>query len=195
EQLTARVDSLAERVEQLTRQVQEIGLRLDQLAALVASLTESLQRIGDDVAKMKEFYLEQRYYTRSPAYFSKVIRRARTISYEELCRLLDDALDAGVLSVEERDDLIQTDVVVHGRLRVSGEEVHLVVEVSWGIGREDLQRAVNRAHTFAKLGWKTVPVLAGSWVSPEVREAARQEGAFVVLDGGVAINTYSPETA
>lgn len=147
-QLTARVDDQAKqlselvaRVGDLIEQVQAIGRRLDQLTAIVTSLAESMQRVGDDVAKMKEFYLEQRYYTRSPASSSKMIRRARSTSYEDLCRLLDDALDAGVRSEEERDDLMQTDVVVHGRLRTSGEEVYLVVEVSWGIGREDLGRA------------------------------------------------------
>ncbi len=101
---------------------------------------------------------------------------------------MDEPLDAGVLSEEERDDLMQTDVAVQGRLRTSGEEVYLVVEVSWGFGREDLERG------FAKLGWRTVPVLAGSWVTPEAREAAHLEGACVVLDGGVAVDIYSPET-
>ncbi len=190
EQLTARVDDLTQRLEQLTRDVQDLGRRLDQLAATVTSLAESMQRMGDEVAKMREFYLEQRYYTRAPAYFGKIIRRVRTVSYDDLCHILDDATDAGVLTEAERDDLVLTDVVVQGRKRTDGEQVYLIVEVSWGIGFEDVQRAVKRAQTFAKLGWKTLPVVAGGWASADVREAAKRDGAVVVIDGGVATLVY-----
>ncbi|GIV15582.1 MAG: hypothetical protein KatS3mg022_1017 [Armatimonadota bacterium] len=64
---------------------------------------------------MEGYYLEQRYYQRAPAYFSKIVRRVRAVSYEDPCRLLDDALDADALTEAECDDLIETDVVVYGR--------------------------------------------------------------------------------
>ncbi|MDW8104629.1 MAG: hypothetical protein RMK92_06415 [Armatimonadota bacterium] len=184
-QLTARVDDLAQRLEQLAADLREIARRLDQLTASVEALTQAVQQVSVDVAKMKGYYLEQRYYQRAPAYFSKVIRRARAISYEDLCQLLDDAMDAGVLTESERDDLVETDVVVHGRKRTDGEEVYLIVEVSWGIGPSDVTRATQRARTFAKLGWRTLPVVAGEWADDDAREAAQRNGAVIVLDGGL----------
>lgn len=188
EQLTARVDDLTQRLEQLTEDVRELGRRIEQLTASVDSLTQSVQRIGEDVAKMKEFYLEQRYYQRAPAYFCRIIRRVRPISYDDLCRILDDAMDQGTLTEAERDDLIETDVVVYGRKRIDGEEVYLIVEVSWGIGTNDVARAAQWARTFAKLGWKTLPVVAGGWVNTDAHEAARQDGVIVLLDGGQAVD-------
>lgn len=187
-QLTARVDDLTQRLEQLTEDVRELGRRLEQPTASVQSLTQSVQRIGDDVAKMNEFYLEQRYYQRAPAYFGRIIRRVRPISYDDLCRILDDAMDQGTLTEEERDDLIETDVVVYGRKRIDGEEVYLIVEVSWGIGTNDVARAAQRARTFAKLGWKMLPVVAGGWVNTDAREAARQDGVIVLLDGSQVVD-------
>jgi len=188
EQLTARVDDLTQRLEQLTQDIQAIGRRLDQLTAAVTALTESQQRIGDDVAKMKEFYLEQRYYTRAPAYFGRIIRRVRAVDYGDLCQILEDAMDRGILSEAERDDLLETDVVIHGRKQTDGEEVYLIVEVSWGIGLGDIERVLKRAQTFTKLGWKTLPVVAGGWASADVREAAKRDGVVVLLDGGQVVN-------
>ncbi len=185
EQLTARVDSLAQRLEQLTARVEQLGQRLEELTASVASLARSMERVSQDVAKMKGYYLEQRYYQRAPAYFSKIVRRVRAVSYEDLCRLLDDAMDAGTLTEEERDDLIETDVVVYGRKRTDGEEVYLIVEVSWGIGPSDVSRASQRARTFSKLGWQTLPVVAGEWADDDAKEAARRNGVVILLDGGL----------
>ncbi len=193
EQLTARVDDLTQRLEQLTARVEQMAARLDQLGqrvdeltAAVASLTRSMERVSQDVAKMKGYYLEQRYYQRAPAYFSKIVRRVRAVSYEDLCRLLDDAMDSGVLTETERDDLIETDVVVHGRKREDGAEVYLIVEVSWGIGPSDVSRASQRARTFSKLGWQTLPVVAGEWADDDAKEAARRNGVVILLDGGLA---------
>ena len=120
-------------------------------------------------------------------YFSKLVRRTRAIDHDDLCHLLDDALDRGILTEQERNDLIQTDVVVRGRRRTDGEEVYLIVEVSWGIGVSDVQRASRRARTFTKLGWQTMPVVAGGWLSADARQAAQQEGVVAILDGAQAV--------
>ncbi|GIV20117.1 MAG: hypothetical protein KatS3mg023_1868 [Armatimonadota bacterium] len=183
-QLTARVDDLPQRLEQLTARVEQLGQRLEELTASVASLARSMERVSQDVAKMEGYYLEQRYYQRAPAYFSKIVRRVRAVSYEDLCRLLDGAMDAGTLTEDERDDLIETDVVVYGRKRTDGEEVYLIVEVSWDIGPSDVSRASQRARTFSKLGWQTLPVVAGEWAD-DAKEAARRNGVVIPLDGGL----------
>jgi len=187
EQLTARVDELTARVDQIAEEIQALARRVEELTTVVNSLAQSFQKIVDDVAKLKEFYLEERYHSRAAIYFGSLIRRTRAIDHDDLCRLLDDALDQGILTDQERDDLIQTDVVVRGRRRTDGEEVYLIVEVSWGIGVSDVQRASRRARTFTKLGWQTIPVVAGGWLSADARQAAQQEGVVAILDGARAV--------
>jgi peptidoglycan hydrolase CwlO-like protein len=187
EQLTARVDELTARVDQIAEEIQALARRVEELTTVVNSLAQSFQKIVDDVAKLKEFYLEERYHSRAAIYFGSLIRRTRAIDHDEICHLLDDAEDQGILTEQERDDLIQTDVVVRGRRRTDGEEVYLIVEISWGIGVSDVQRASRRARAFTKLGWQTVPVVAGGWLSADAREAARQEGVVAVLDGATAV--------
>ncbi|MCL6474181.1 MAG: hypothetical protein K6U75_03895 [Firmicutes bacterium] len=187
QQLTARVDELTARVDQIAEELKALARRMEELTTVVNSLAQSLQKIGDDVAKLKEFFPEDRYHSRAAMYFSKLIRRTRAIDHDDLCQLLDDALDQGILTEQEREDLVQTDVVVRGRRRTDGEEVYLIVEVSWGIGVSDVQRASRRAHTFTKLGWHTMPVVAGGWLSADARQAAQQEGVFAILDGARAV--------
>jgi len=187
EQLTARVDELTARVDQIAEEIQALARRVEELTTVVNSLAQSFQKIVDDVAKLKEFFLEDRYHSRAAMYFSKLIRRTRAIDHDDLCQLLDDAQDQGILTEQEREDLVQTDVVVRGRRRTDGEEVYLIVEVSWGIGVSDVQRASRRARTFAKLGWQTMPVVAGGWLSADARQAAQQEGVVAILDGARAV--------
>jgi chromosome segregation ATPase len=187
EQLTARVDELTARVDQIAEEIQALARRVEELTTVVNSLAQSFQKIVDDVAKLKEFYLEERYHSRAAIYFGSLIRRTRAIDHDDLCQLLDDAQDQGILTEQEREDLVQTDVVVRGRRRTDGEEVYLIVEVSWGIGVSDVQRASRRARTFTKLGWQTMPVVAGGWLSADARQAAQQEGVVAILDGARAV--------
>jgi hypothetical protein len=65
----------------------------------------------------------------------------------------------------------------------AGEGVYLAVEVSWGIGVEDVERATNRAEILRKFGFKVLPVVAGGGITPDVSEMAEKMRTYRVLDG------------
>ncbi len=206
DQLTARMDSLTERMEQLTarvndltQQVQQLTVRMDQLTARVGSLTEGMeqltvrvdqltvdtQRLTGEFGKLKGWQLEERYFRRAPAYFAPILRRIRALSPEELAELLDSLENAGQLSEAEAREIQNADVVVRGRDRDTGEERYLVVEVSVGVGLEDVERAVRRAKLLARaLNVPALPVVAGEYFRAEAMRAANELGVWKVLDGG-----------
>jgi len=206
DQLTARVDSLTERMEQLTarvddltQQVQQLTVRMDQLTARVDSLTERMdqltarvdqltvdtQRLTGEFGKLKGWQLEERYFRRAPAYFAPILRRIRALSPEELAELLDSLENAGQLSEAEVRDIQNADVVVRGRDRETGEERYLLVEVSVGVGLEDVERAARRANLLARaLNVTVLPVVAGEYFRAEAMRAANEMGVWKVLDGG-----------
>jgi chromosome segregation ATPase len=206
DQLTARVDSLTERMEQLTarvddltQQVQQLTVRMDQLTARVDSLTERMdqltarvdqltvdtQRLTGEFGKLKGWQLEERYFRRAPAYFAPILRRIRALSPEELAELLDSLENAGHLSEAEVRDIQNADVVVRGRDRETGEERYLLVEVSVGVGLEDVERAARRANLLARaLNVPVLPVVAGEYFRAEAMRAANELGVWKVLDGG-----------
>jgi len=184
-QLAVRMDEQAQRFDRLVIRIDDLTQRMEQMA-------ETQLRMGSDLEQLKGYNLEQRYLQRAPAYFSRILRRVHALSNDELVDLLDEAVAQGHLSQDEADALLQADVVVRGRRREDGAEVYLVVEVSWGVGLSDVQRAAERATLLARLGTPALPVVAGFWITPEAQEPARALHVWQVTDGRVIPPEVAP---
>jgi len=70
-------------------------------------------------------------------------------------------------------------------------DVYLVIAVSWGVGKDDVERAARRAAILAKLGTPALAAVAGEFVTADAAELARTEGVWQVMDGRV----IAPESA
>jgi polyhydroxyalkanoate synthesis regulator phasin len=157
--------------------------RVTTLTAQVGELTQAVRLLTDDVGNLKGKNLEAEYRTKAFAYFGSVLRRARALTSDEFMTLVEDAVDSGALSAAEARDLALADVVVRGRRPEDGSEVYLVVEVSWGVGPHDVERAARRAALLAQAGVVTIPVVAGKQVTAEAIELARRQQVWQVVDG------------
>jgi DNA-binding transcriptional MerR regulator len=180
-----RVGQLAARMDELTQRMDELTQRMDQLAQRMEQLVEVQTRMGSDLERLKGSDLERRYRERAHAYFSRVLRRIHVLSGDELTALLEEALTHKQLSEEEADDILQADVILRGRRREDGTEVYGMVEVSWGIGLSDVQRAATRATLLARTGMPAIPIVAGFWMTPEAQEPARAFQVWQVTNGRV----------
>lgn len=138
----------------------------------VAELAVSQRRMGEDVGLLKVFAMEHSFRTRPLVWYGPILRRPHVLSDEELAELVEPAVEHGLLSDDEFCDLSLANAVVVGRLKRDGEQVYPVVEVSWGVGKSDLQRAVRRAQYLARIGVRAQPVLGGRWIIPEVKSEA-----------------------
>lgn len=181
-----------QRLERLEVTVQALAEAQRQTEHTMAQLADSHlhveRRVGHietEVGELKGMTLEIRYRDRAFAYFARVVRRAHALSGDELLALLETAVDQGMLSEEGADDVLLADVVVRGRRRDDRSEAYLVVEVSWGVGTGDVERAVRRASLLAQTGVQTLPVVAGERITDEAAELARAMHAWQVLDGQV----------
>ena len=184
-QLVQVQDGLTRQVSDLAGQVSDLARQVTQLVEQVERLVEIQTRMSTDLERLKGSDLERRYRERAPAYFGRLVRKAHALSYEELASLLEDAVAQGKLSDADEDEMLEVDVVVRGRQRDTQQEVYLVVEVSWGVGIQDVRRAVERAALLARIGASTVPVVAGSWVTHDAQAAARDMRVWQVEDGRV----------
>jgi hypothetical protein len=191
-QLAGRMDQLAQHVDALAQSFDRLVIRIDDLTQRMEQLAETQLRMGSDLEQLKGHNLEQRYRERAPAYFSRMLRRIHALSNDELVALLDAAVTQGRLSEDEADEVLQADIVVRGRRREDSTEVYLVVEVSWGVGLHDVQRAVERAALLARLGTSALPVVAGFWVTPDAQEPARALRVWQVTDGRVTPPEVAP---
>jgi chromosome segregation ATPase len=185
EALTARVDALAQDLQALTGTVAQLDTRVAGLETNVARLDTTVARLDNTVGRLDGDALEVRYQREAGAYFGRLARRVRVIEKTRLLDMLDDAVDQGRLTEEERDEVLLADLVLSGRRRQDGAEAYYVVEVSSAIDPHDVQRAINRAGLLARLGQPAVAVVAGRSIGPDAATYAQDNSVAQVLDGHV----------
>ncbi len=173
----------------LTGQVAVLAEAQRRTEEQVAELVQAVHALTIDVGYLKGEVLENRYRTRGHAYFGRMVRRAHVLSSDELTSLFEEAIESGTLSEAEVDEIALADAVVRGKRREDGTDVYLVVEVSWGVGPSDVERAVQRAALLEKTGTPTVPVVAGRWVTSEAGRLAHAKQVWQITDG----QAVSPE--
>ncbi len=179
------VHDLAEAQQRTEQQIAQLVQQVTQLTEAQRRTERQIVRLQDDVGELKGIVLEQRYRNHAFAYFSRLVRRMHTVTDDELVALLEEAVARGVLSEDGMDEIGRADVVVRGQRRDGSGEVYLVVEVSWGVGPGDIERAVRRAALLGQTGLQTMPVVAGERITDEAAELARAMRAWQVLDGRV----------
>ena len=150
---------------------------------------------ADDIGTLKGWYLESRYRERPYAYLGRLIRRARLYTDDELLKLLDPAVERGVITEDDADEVRLAALVVRGPAARRRYEVYLVMEVSWGVGLSDLERAVRRAHILSRVVRSSVlPVVAGDGVTAEAGSRCSAEGVWLLLNGRVVAPDHASAT-
>ena len=189
-ELPALVRQLAEAQTRTEQRVGELAeaqarteRRVEELAEAQARTTAQLEALAGRVGALDGEVLELRYARRAPAYFSRLARRLQVLDPSVVADLLDEAIEPGRLTEDERAAILEADLVLAGQRREDRAELYLLVEVSAGIGLQDVQRAVDRAGMLAKLGRPVVPVVAGRWINAEARALAESWGVRQFLDG------------
>ena len=181
--LTDELLSLPEHIAALAEAQRRTEVQVAALTDQVTALAESVQKLTDDVGTLKGKSLEADYRVKGPAYFSRVVRRPHVLTSDELITMVEDARDRGVLSDTDAQEIYDADVVVQGRRPEDGAIVYLVVEVSWGVGPHDVDRAAPRAALLARVGVTALPAVAGARVTADARHLARTHKVWQVIDG------------
>ncbi|GIV84789.1 MAG: hypothetical protein KatS3mg052_1796 [Candidatus Roseilinea sp.] len=154
------------------------------LKADVAELKADVTVLKTDVASLKGESLERKYRERPFVYFRRIVRKPKILTDGELDDLLSAALDNGVLTEADVEEISRLDAVVRGRRLSDDCIVYLAVEISAKIDRYDVERAVRRARLLEKLpGVVAMPVVAGEALTSEGAQTAKQVAAWTVTDG------------
>ncbi|MFO3795696.1 MAG: hypothetical protein ACK8QZ_00165 [Anaerolineales bacterium] len=177
-----RLEELAKRVEELADAQKRTEQRLEELNQAILKLTTRVDLITHELDKLRGDNRERYYREHAGAFFGSILRRVRALTDAEITTLVEDALDAGKLSEEERNDLLLSDLILRGCDRQTQEEIYLLVEVSIGIGRGDVERAARRALLLSRL-FPTRAVVAGETINAEAIIRCRELGVWQVLDG------------
>ena len=111
-----------------------------------------------------DYILERKVRERAPAYFGRYFRRVKAVPIEEWSEKLEDALDGGLISEEERKDALNLDALIRVKSE-DGRNLLLAVEVSHTLEDKDADRALKRANVIARVYCiETIPVVIGAYV-------------------------------
>ena len=134
----------------------------------------------DAIVDLKLISLDQYYRNRARALFGRYFRNVSVIDWTDL----EEQLEAvAPLSEKEREELSVVDLLARGRRKADGQEIVLVVEISWAIAPSDVERAARRAEILGRRSVVATPVVAGREIDDETRETARPAGCAIVMDG------------
>jgi len=175
-QNTARTQRLEEVVEELRKLVQQQMQRLD-------IHEQRLNKLTDDVGFLKGMVLEIRTTLRIPSVFGRLVRRCRQADMNEIFERAYALQEAGQLTQEELQELLQLDLVVEGRLPHDGQmPILLAVEISFVIDAGDVERTARRATLLSRVMEQPAQgVVVGTRLTAEGQEAAAERGVAWIL--------------
>ncbi|MDW8434315.1 MAG: hypothetical protein RMK35_05870, partial [Aquificaceae bacterium] len=109
----------------------------------------------------------------------RVIKRLRPIDKYALADLLEDAVEKGLISEEEKDFAIRVDFAGRGRLQ--DKEVYIALEATLSLYPEDVEKASKRAEILQRaLSTETIPVVVFQSGQKPALERAEELGVLVV---------------
>lgn len=172
----AQADSEARwdaRMQELAAAQARTEARMEELAAAQAR-TES--RVGS----LRGHLLEYWFHEKGAAALLRVgLKRARVMEVNDWIADVDEAVDRGAVSLEERQDLLHVDTVVWGRDGVG--DVHVAVEVSATVDINDVRRASRRAGILGRAYGRARPAVAGYRLTEGAEEAIAESGDILVV--------------
>ena len=183
----------ARTIGELIQAQQRTEERLARLEAAVMELVEAQKRMVDEqqhmrteIGTLRGFYLEYDYARKATGYFGRWLRRVRRILPDALDPAVEDHWEASLTDFEYKD-LLQSDIVLSGRLREPHSpdktEIWLAVEVSVVIDRGDVERAWRRAGWLRKAGYPAIGVVAGESVTQGATTLINEKPVAILLDG------------
>ena len=137
-----------------------------------------------DIGALKGPTKEWFYRDRAAAIFGRLLTAGQDAT-QEVIRHLRAAQQASRLSAEEYQSVLNADLLWSGKLWDTGEEVVLVLEASWKVHENDVERAVQRAEVLRRAGLKALPVTAGEEWPQQVEALALRERVVITRDGRV----------
>jgi hypothetical protein len=185
--LTVQVQKLAEaqarteqRLDKVEQRLDKVEQRLDKVEQRLDKVEQRLDKVEQRLGYSLSLQMEQDYARKAYAYFGTFLRRIQVVPLPDI---IDDLYLH--LSREEVADLLPLDLLVRGRLheQPDGPELWLAVEISATVDRNDIARAQQRAALLQKVGYVTIPVVAGREMTQGAQEMAAQERILTLQNG------------
>ena len=195
EELLTLPQRLADLVAVVTRQGQDIEALKEDMSILkedVSVLKEDVRVLKNDVGYLKGRSLEATLQGSIVPFLSDrlELRRGVVVRGPTLYAVshafedeIEDARDRGAISHTQRQRVYETDLIVRARSRATRDTVYVVVEASFTIDDDDIDRAGKTADALRQVfpDVEVVPAVYGAAVARDNAALADQTGVKIFL--------------
>ena len=131
-----------------------------EVRADIKELRGGQRRHTNDIGELKGVGLENKLYNRGPSHIATLLRvydvtriRAaeRDDNSEEFNANMREALESGVITMEEYDRVLMTDMIVSARRPGTSNPVYAAFEASYGVTRDDIQKVKETARILGRV--------------------------------------------
>ena len=147
-----------------------------EIRAAIAALTQAQNRTNQEVSTLKGWGLEL-YCERNPQIFADELGmiREEIISTREIRHIAYEAEMAGAITSDQYSNLSRADLFIYARRKSDNRPFCLVVEASYRVDNEDVDRASERANILdiilnkyqpRHLNGQVMPIVAGTDITP-----------------------------
>ncbi|MFZ4660699.1 MAG: hypothetical protein ACOYNY_27055 [Caldilineaceae bacterium] len=153
-------------------------------------LKSDVSQLKTDVASLKGKAYEQEYRLKASGIFGNFLRRGRDRT-DDIADQLYDAVIANKISKTERTQVLAADLLWGGKSYVDGTEIIIVLEASWRAEKNDVERATRRADVLRRVGFRTVPIVAGTEWDGQALIQAQALGVVIASNGQVNEDSWN----
>ena len=147
-----------------------------QMAELAAAQVRTETRVGSLRGELLEYWFREKG---AAALLRMGLKRARVIDVNDWIAEVDEAVDRGEVSSDERQDLLHVDTVVWGR--DAQGEVYVAVEVSATVDVHDVHRASRRARILGRVYGRARAAVAGYRITAGAQQAIADGSDIMVV--------------
>lgn len=198
--LSATVGHLEEGEAPVTTQLRDIKVDItsikDEMTTMgknVSSITTRIDKMGGDVSRLDGKQYEdntaakgdRRIRSRFQFLDASLLYHDRNKGIDELRELVQPALEQGVFTTKDRDDLEDADLIFRGQTSPGPDSLvkYVVTEVSITIEEDDVVRARHRAAIMnAVPGINAVAAVIGTAITPEALQALGSDVTAIGMD-------------
>ncbi|MCS7065189.1 MAG: hypothetical protein NZL85_02815 [Fimbriimonadales bacterium] len=159
---------------------EEITAEVRALRTDVNRLDAQMQSVLNDLARLKGSDREHFYRFRAPSLFGRFMRNVQLTDMNQLYDRLYTLYPIGSREIEE---IAAVDLIVEGVGRQSGVSKVVVLEASWKVDRNDVERALRRADILRAAGYNAVPAVGGAEIMDDALQLAIEQEVLVMVDG------------
>ena len=183
---SARLRVIEELVKQNSEQIKQNTEQIKQITEILIALERRTGGVEDRANRALGMAFEAQYRDRPYAYFGSVLRKARTVSLDDLPGLLD-AYDDGRITPAQWKALGRLDALITGVPHAERtRQVVVALEASITVDEHDVQRAAAGARILRDAGLDAIGAVAGESIREALRLLAEQAGVAVLIGGDVS---------